>query len=46
MVNVFAGRQVNGISHALARATLSYASSNIFYVIRNYIAIIIINEMP
>jgi hypothetical protein len=37
--------QTNGSAYALAQAALSHASRNIFDVIPNYIAIIIMNEI-
>jgi hypothetical protein len=43
---VFARRQTNGRAHALARASISYASRIVFDVIPNCIATIIINKMP
>jgi hypothetical protein len=42
---VFTRRQVSGNAHTLAKTALSHASRNIFYIISNCIATIIINEM-
>jgi len=43
---VFARRQANDSTHALARVALSSASRNVFDSIPHYIVTIIINEMP
>jgi hypothetical protein len=43
---VFDRRQANSSAHALARTTLSHAFRNTFNVIPNYIATIVMNEMP